>query len=101
MKSFDPDEGRNAEIVFSFENYQNLKTEYPNFPFEMDPVSGWISTTRTLDREENQSFKFRVVAEDKGNPVQRSATTLTIEVLDANDNDPYFDKNEYEGKENK
>lgn len=53
--------------------------------------TGVISTTVALDRESVPSFSVIVVAKDLGNPSRNSSTTLTVTVLDANDNPPKFD----------
>uniref|UniRef100_A0A8C3S749 Cadherin domain-containing protein n=1 Tax=Chelydra serpentina TaxID=8475 RepID=A0A8C3S749_CHESE len=62
----------------------------PAQDFSLDPVSGVFSTSRSLDRELVASYHLTVVARDHGTP-QRSATmSLSVRVLDLNDNAPHF-----------
>uniref|UniRef100_A0A8C3H5J2 Protocadherin-16 n=1 Tax=Chrysemys picta bellii TaxID=8478 RepID=A0A8C3H5J2_CHRPI len=62
----------------------------PAQDFSLDPASGVFSTSRSLDRELVASYQLTVVARDHGTP-QRSATmSLSVRVLDLNDNAPRF-----------
>lgn len=45
-----------------------------------------------LDRETRDRYVLTVVATDNGTPVSTASTTVTINVLDANDNSPSFSK---------
>ena len=58
-----------------------------------------IETTRTIDREALGTTPFinlKVQAVDGGNPARRSLkTTIRIEILDKNDNDPVFQKTDW------
>ena len=63
----------------------------------MDATTGWIHTTRSLDREVSSSYRFFIEASDQGSPKSRSAiSTVQISVLDRNDNDPVMSKRNYE-----
>ena len=52
---------------------------------------GVISTNTSLDRETIPSFTIIIMAKDLGNPSRNSTTTLTVALVDANDNPPKFD----------
>ena len=58
-----------------------------------------IETTRTIDREALGTTPFinlQVQAVDGGNPARRSSkTTISIQILDKNDNDPVFEKTDW------
>lgn len=83
----DADEGINAQVSYSIPS---------NLPFSIDSDSGEITTTRPLDYEEQKSYQFVVTAKD-GAPDARLATaTVTIQVLDIEDELPIFNRPEYE-----
>ena len=64
-----------------------------NDRFRIDPNTGLITTRVTLDRESSDnSFKVVVRATDSGTPPLQGETEVTITVLDANDQHPYFEK---------
>ena len=89
------DDGRppNNDITFSFLVNQQL-SEY----FALEPSTGVITTLQRLDREMlTQVFPppsslrtIEVMAQDGGNPSLQSTTTVTIILLDINDNTPEF-----------
>ena len=54
-----------------------------------------VSPVKKLDREEQEVYKLRVIATDRGNPPLSSSVKLTITVDDENDNDPKFEKEPY------
>lgn len=64
--------------------------------FKIDPSSGLVSTTTKLDRELMDEHYFRVIAVDQASVPARTATTnLRVAVIDANDHDPTFEREEY------
>ena len=56
-----------------------------------------LRATVRLDREERSSYTLRVKAKDRGNPVLSSETTVTVNIVDINDNNPDFTENTYKG----
>lgn len=62
----------------------------------MFPNSGWLYLRSNLDREIKDRYNLVVAATDNGTPSQSATTKISIVVLDANDNDPVFDKEMYE-----
>ena len=67
-----------------------------NSSFSIDSVSGQILVQNNIDREAITSFDLEVKAQDLGMPLQRSArTTVSITVLDVNDNRPIFRPSTY------
>ncbi|XP_076130098.1 protocadherin-16 [Alosa pseudoharengus] len=62
----------------------------PDGDFQLDRVSGALSTSRGLDRESRASYTLEVAAQDRGTPPLSSVTQVQISVLDVNDNSPVF-----------
>ncbi|CAG9785684.1 unnamed protein product [Diatraea saccharalis] len=50
--------------------------------------TGVLLTTRKIDREVTPNLEITIQIEDSGNPIMRSNFTLSIKVLDRNDNPP-------------
>ncbi|XP_068961687.1 protocadherin-23 [Petaurus breviceps papuanus] len=63
--------------------------------FAVDPESGVISTTRTLDREVQEAVELQVVAQDLGQPSLSSTCWVSVTVEDVNDNEPVFQRQVY------
>ncbi|XP_035585025.1 cadherin EGF LAG seven-pass G-type receptor 1 isoform X1 [Zalophus californianus] len=68
----------------------------PDFPFQIHNSSGWITVCAELDREEVEHYSFGVEAVDHGSPAMSSSASVSITVLDVNDNDPVFTQPVYE-----
>lgn len=60
------------------------------FPFEINSITGVISTTQLLDRESVPQYTFKVLAVDSGFPTLESTASVTITLTDVNDNPPRF-----------
>lgn len=58
--------------------------------FSINPSSGIIMTAAEFDREKMPSFRFRVIASDKGVTPKSSTATVVVTVNDENDNKPAF-----------
>ncbi|XP_042553861.1 cadherin EGF LAG seven-pass G-type receptor 1-like [Dipodomys spectabilis] len=67
-----------------------------DFPFQIHNSSGWITVCADLDREEVERYSFGVEAVDHGSPPMSSSASVSITVLDVNDNDPMFTQPVYE-----
>lgn len=76
----DPDLGPEGEVLYSLEDTDSDGT------FKIDRLSGTIRTTKPLDFEERQVHSLIVFANDKGNPSLSSEATVTINVVDVNEN---------------
>ncbi|TRY64619.1 hypothetical protein DNTS_017041 [Danionella cerebrum] len=57
--------------------------------FSIDPDSGLVSTSRSLDREQAAWHNITVVASEMDNPNLVSYVPVTVQVLDVNDNAPF------------
>jgi protocadherin-16/23 len=64
--------------------------------FGIFPNSGWIYLRGTLDREARDRYDLTVLASDNGTPSATATAKITVNVMDANDNDPKFLKNSYD-----
>lgn len=107
----DLDTGNNARLTYKLHNANTTG----NNIFGIFPNSGWIYLQQTLDREIKDRynispgrqvsrndrisyfrFELIVVATDNGTPSESATTKVSVQVLDANDNDPKFSRESYE-----
>ncbi|XP_026868127.2 protocadherin-20 [Electrophorus electricus] len=58
--------------------------------FHLDRLSGVLTVSTSLDREEKETYRFIVRAVDCGTPRKESIATVVVTVLDRNDNSPRF-----------
>ncbi|XP_061403832.1 cadherin-2-like [Lethenteron reissneri] len=70
--------------------------EDPMGVFIVDPVSGWLSVTKTLDRELIKEFRINGHVVDKNGHVMDDVH-LQINVQDLNDNRPHFEMPIFQG----
>jgi len=91
----DRDTGANGEFTYQL-GIEPLQARI----FTIDPRTGWISTTASLDRESITEFRFHVTAIDHGTPSLSSAAQIVITVGDENDNAPQFVQGTYSGAVN-
>ncbi|XP_060602144.1 cadherin-23-like isoform X2 [Ruditapes philippinarum] len=93
VNATDTDHGVDGEIIYSISSVTNSGAAL----FTVDPTSGVISTSGTLDRESQNVFELTILATDKGtNPSALSATySLTVSVTDVNDITPSCSQSVY------
>ncbi|XP_040588539.1 LOW QUALITY PROTEIN: cadherin-23 [Mesocricetus auratus] len=82
--AIDLDEGLNGLVSY------RMQVGLPRMDFVINSTSGVVTTTAELDRERIAQYQLRVVASDAGTPTKSSTSTLTIRVLDVNDETPTF-----------
>jgi hypothetical protein len=83
--TFDADEGLNGDVFY----YISEGNEGGNFA--IDEATGQVTLVKSLDRETISFYKLTVVAHDAATTNRLSAsTTISIEVLDENDDAPEF-----------
>ncbi|KAL4698780.1 hypothetical protein H8959_011437, partial [Pygathrix nigripes] len=80
----DLDEGLNGLVSY------RMPVSLPRMDFLINSSSGVVVTTTQLDRERIAEYQLWVVASDAGTPTKSSTSTLTIHVLDVNDEMPTF-----------
>uniref|UniRef100_A0A8C5RRI5 Cadherin domain-containing protein n=1 Tax=Laticauda laticaudata TaxID=8630 RepID=A0A8C5RRI5_LATLA len=89
IQAIDADSGENARLEYA------LVDMSPNFPFTINNNTGWIVVASGLDREAVDFYKFGVEARDHGSPPMTSSASVSITILDVNDNNPEFTQREY------
>ncbi|XP_071074415.1 protocadherin Fat 3 isoform X1 [Dasypus novemcinctus] len=89
VQALDPDEGLNRKVVYSL-------ADSADGIFSIDSASGIVVLERPLDREQQSSYNISVRAADQSpERVLSSLATVTITVLDVNDNPPVFERRDY------
>ncbi|NXJ47142.1 CELR2 protein, partial [Spizaetus tyrannus] len=71
-----------------------------SFPFTINNSTGWIVVASELDREAVDFYNFGVEAQDQGNPPMASSASVSVTILDVNDNSPEFTQREYSARLN-
>jgi len=85
----DSDTGSSGELeyrIFSGNSVGN---------FEISTNSGLIVTTRPIDREDVDMFHLQILVSDGGTPSFSALASVSITVLDVNDNPPVFSSSNY------
>jgi len=89
IATFDADEGVNGDVFYTISSGNDGKK------FDVDPATGQVVISKALDREEKSRYVLTVTASDGAVVNSLSATTtITIDVLDENDNAPVFSQSE-------
>ncbi|KYO28523.1 hypothetical protein Y1Q_0005325 [Alligator mississippiensis] len=89
VQAMDPDVGVNRKVVYSL-------ADSANGYFSVDRSSGIIILEQPLDRELQSSYNISVKASDQSIMLTLSSlATVTITVLDINDNPPVFERRDY------
>ncbi|CAL8401145.1 unnamed protein product [Boreogadus saida] len=78
----DMDQGQNGQVTYS------IQSSTMSGLFKIDPVSGSISTAAIMDREIWTQTKLVITATDRGSPRLAGSATLTVIIVDQNDNSP-------------
>ncbi|KAM6398895.1 cadherin EGF LAG seven-pass G-type receptor 2 [Rhynochetos jubatus] len=89
IQAIDADSGDNGRLVYTL-----LETG-AGFPFAINNSTGWIVVASELDREAVDFYGFEVEAQDQGDPPMASSASVSVTVLDVNDNSPEFTQREY------
>ena len=89
MTALDPDTGSNARV-----SYRLIGDDAG--PVSITSSTGWLQLRDVLDRESRDRYELVVVARDAGVPSFEATATVSLSVLDANDNDPVFAAPGYE-----
>ncbi|XP_053735575.1 protocadherin-20 [Synchiropus splendidus] len=81
LSASDADSGNNGRVSYRLEE---------TGAFSIDPASGVLSASASLDREQQASYQLTVFAKDCGSPELESHAAILVRVLDQNDNPPLF-----------
>ncbi|XP_019132351.1 protocadherin-7b isoform X1 [Larimichthys crocea] len=76
----DADKGQNAEMSLFIEEEEDI--------FSIENDTGTIFSTLSFDREQKTTYTFRVKAVDGGDPPRSATATVSLFVMDENDNPP-------------
>ena len=90
----DPDDGSNGSVHYSI-----TETGDPNqFPFEVDEISGTITTKLIVDPNFQDEYIFTVNAVDGGTPAMTAnpSTNVTIQVIPDGEMPPRFENGSYQ-----
>ena len=84
----DLDMGQNAEIRYGIGRDKARL-------FNMNPITGRITVAQSLDHEEMEYIRLRIIAHDKGSPPFSAAATVHVNVENVNDEAPTFEQTVY------
>ena len=87
MNATDVDAGYNADIVYHLERADGL--------FRIDHQSGRITALAVFDHEGVSPIEFTAVAVDNGDPRRSTSVPVIVDLIDINDERPYFSKVQY------
>jgi protocadherin-16/23 len=85
VSATDADQGANSRVLYHIVdgNHDNAFVIEP-------PFSGLVKTNIVLDREIRDAYRLTVIATDEGVPQLTGTSTLCINIVDVNDNQPTF-----------
>lgn len=89
IQAIDTDSGDNARLEYK------LTGTSSDTPFIINSATGWVTVRSALDRESVEHYFFGVEARDYGTPPLSATASVTITVMDVNDNHPEFLQKEY------
>ncbi|KAF2894632.1 hypothetical protein ILUMI_11530 [Ignelater luminosus] len=92
LTAADHDQGTNGSVTYSLQ--PAVQQRYPN-TFQLDSLTGQLTTRSKLDREKISKYEIHVIAKDHGIPPQSSTATVFLNILDVNDNNPEFYPQKY------
>lgn len=93
VKATDNDKGHNGQVRYSIvQQHHQIGSK-----FIIDEISGEIKTNKVFDREgeDGRFVSVTVKAVDRGSPPLEGVCSFKVEITDANDNPPLFDRQEY------
>ncbi|XP_056292165.1 cadherin-23 [Pseudoliparis swirei] len=86
----DEDIGPNAMLFYY------ITAGNQDLTFRMDRVTGeMVTRPAPPDRERQQEYRLTVTVEDDGTPPLSTSTTISVHIVDENDNAPEFPEEEY------
>uniref|UniRef100_A0A8C1DTL6 Protocadherin-16 n=1 Tax=Cyprinus carpio carpio TaxID=630221 RepID=A0A8C1DTL6_CYPCA len=88
----DADQGENGRVSYRIQSGNTAGR------FGLSLNSGSLSILKPLDREEQESYNLTIVAEDHGIPQHSTTQVLSIQVIDVNDEAPWFENSDFEAQ---
>ena len=92
INATDADSGENSQLVYETQisdTYVNCTDELPFSTNE----NGYLILCQTLDYETVTNYSFYIVVYDSGDPVLNDTVSVTVTVLNVNDNAPVIESN--------
>ncbi|XP_069340449.1 protocadherin Fat 2 [Eulemur rufifrons] len=75
--AYDADEGQNADVTYSVDSMENLAEEV----IAVNPITGVVKVKESLVGLENQTFNFKIKAQDGGPPHWDSLVPVRLQVV--------------------
>ncbi|KHJ81669.1 cadherin domain protein, partial [Oesophagostomum dentatum] len=88
----DKDKRKNGAISYS------IISSHPPCPVMVQPLTGQLQLTDSLDFEKTKDYRIRIKAQDQGIPPRSTNMTLILHVSDFNDNAPVFEERGYKAE---
>uniref|UniRef100_A0A8C2K0P0 Protocadherin-16 n=1 Tax=Cyprinus carpio TaxID=7962 RepID=A0A8C2K0P0_CYPCA len=88
----DADQGENGRVSYRIQSGNTAGR------FGLSLNSGSLSILKPLDREEQESYNLTIVAEDHGIPQHSTTQVLSVQVIDVNDEAPWFENSDFEAQ---
>lgn len=83
VRAFDPDSQQNGKVFYRLSGSTSPI-------FHVDRTTGELTVSVSLDREQQELYSITVLARDNGSPQLESSASVSVHVLDQNDNVPAF-----------
>uniref|UniRef100_A0A8C4SGC7 Cadherin domain-containing protein n=1 Tax=Erpetoichthys calabaricus TaxID=27687 RepID=A0A8C4SGC7_ERPCA len=83
----DPDKDQNGVVKYSIQELNNFNNTVTKL-FSINQDSGNIYALQSFDFEKEIFYTFTVLARDSGSPQLSSSASVTVRILDENDNTP-------------
>jgi cadherin EGF LAG seven-pass G-type receptor 1 len=80
VQAYDADEGNNSAIHYTLGAREEGGGPSKDMPLTVHPDSGWVVTTRPLDREGQARYQFTVIATDSGEPRKSATASVVISI---------------------
>ncbi|XP_050817867.1 protocadherin gamma-A12-like [Gopherus flavomarginatus] len=89
LKANDPDRGENAQVTYSVTEGQIQEAPLSS-SISINSETGALYALRSFDYEQFREIRFQVQAQDAGSPPLSSNVSVTLFLLDQNDNSPHI-----------
>ncbi|XP_050819094.1 protocadherin gamma-A12-like [Gopherus flavomarginatus] len=89
LKANDPDWGENARVTYSITGTEIQKAPLSS-SLSINSETGALYALRSFDYEQFREIRFQVQAQDGGSPPLSSNVSVTLFLLDQNDNSPHI-----------
>lgn len=91
IRAADQDLGQNGELLYSIARGDTNG----DFGISVEDGTGVLSSVQRLDHERASSYDLLVLVVDRGCPVQSTTVSVSLQILDINDEPPAFAQDPY------